>query len=120
MNWNDANMTDEELAQLPWWETQDTFVVGGVIVGTGRVATVGWHGTDWDPMIPAFAIVNPDGPLASFVGERLRVSAGKRAVYVYCHDESQIVEHLSLTRRAFMALASPAQEDLVAFVEVMA
>lgn len=120
MNWNTGDYEDEYLAQLPWMESQEAFAFGGPVPRSARAATVGWHGTDWDPMTPAFAIVNPAGPMADLVGERLKVTYRRKSVYVFCHDESNVIEDLSLTKRAFIDLAAPAMEELHATIEVMA
>jgi hypothetical protein len=115
-----TDVPDEYLATLPFLETQEVFGAGAVLAGSARLAACGWHGTRFDPALGAFALVKRDGALADLVGERLKVTATGASVYVYVRAEKDILEDISLTRRAFMVLGPPATERLDAVVEVMA
>lgn len=118
-------MEERIYAALPFPEAQAQLASPGLMPTRPVAASCGWHGTGLDPERGSFAIVARDGPLADLVGERLAVSrrdtAEARTVYVYVHaDSDTLTEELSLTRRAFMALADPALEDVPVVVEVVA
>lgn len=124
-----ANMPDDYLARLPWDQAQIALGMGGEISASRVPATAGWHGASIDPETGAFCIVRSDGPLASLVGERLRVTYRQgtlaRQVVVFCHDlqdfgEQASDEDLSLTRRAMLALAPLALDSITVDVAVMA
>lgn len=112
--------TEDYYAALPWPESQRKLAEGAAVPHSARLATCGWHGTKIDPNRGAFAIVRSDGPLADLLGERVRVGAYPRAAYVYVTDErADVEEDISLTRRAFAALAPLATDELAVKVEVM-
>lgn len=119
--WTGPDTADEHIAALPFGESQRIFAIGGPVAGSARLVTCGWHGTKTDPNIGAYGIARADGPLADYVGERVRVrdSESQRVVYVYIVDEADVIEDLSLTRRAFMELGLASTEELSAVVEVM-
>ena len=110
---------EDEYAALPWAEAQSILAGSGGKTLAAHPAVCGWHGTDFDVNVGAFAVVNRDGPLSDLVGERLRVSYRDRAVYVYVVDAGPTAEDLSLTRRAFMGLDAPWRDDLSVVVEVL-
>lgn len=120
-----GNLTDTEYGRLPWIEAQSIFAQGGAELKTDQIVACGWHGTLVNPERGAFAIVNKDGLLADYVGERVKVTydsgveAPIRAVYVYVLDVDAIEEDISLTRRAFLSIAPLATETLSVHVEVM-
>ena len=111
-------LTDEDLASLPFPEAQAA--LAGPPESDAVVASVGWHGTKFDPRLGAYGIVRSDGPLAHLVGERVRITYRTRSVIVYIHDEGQPIADLSLTRRTFMALSLLPKDTLRAGVEVVA
>lgn len=115
-----GNVTDDWLATLNFADAQSVLSSTGVLFNSAQTAVVGWHGTLTDPQRGSFCIVSSSGPLADLVGERVKVSKGDRSVYAYCHTDGDILEDLSLTRRAFMALDYPATTELEATVEIMA
>ena len=88
-----------------------------------RTATCGWHGELFDPERGNFAIVREDGPLADLLGQRIvvrqRFDTARHDVVVYVHRAADVLEDLSLTRRAFMALAGAWHDELAVEVEVM-
>jgi hypothetical protein len=116
---------DEMLfASLPFNEAQAQLGAPGV-EGRLLTATCGWHGTSFDSQRGSFAIVSSDGPLKDMVGERLAITRGDtpqaRTVYVYVHtDSDDLVDEISLTRRAFMALGDPALDNIDVSVDVVA
>lgn len=122
------DVEDQALARLPWGLSQRVLGASGPVRTTRRAATCGWHGTSVDPERGAFCIVRSDGPLADLVGERVRVTlrqgTRERVVTLYCHDEQPFPleaaqEDLSLTRRAFLALAPWSTDSLAVSVEVL-
>lgn len=124
-----ANVPDDYLARLPWDVAQAALGSAGTIAASRQTAVAGWHGTSTDPEAGSFCIVRSDGPLADLVGERVRVTYRvgtlARAVALFCHDEQDFGaaaadEDISLTRRAFMALAPLALDSVTVEVEVLA
>jgi hypothetical protein len=117
--WAEAGLSDEDIARLPWTEAQRLF--GGVYAPTEseslRRLSVGWHGTATDGEADAFAVV-PLGDPNDLLGDRIKVSHLGRAVVVYVHEEADIIEDVSLTRRAYARLAPLATEDLITDVEI--
>lgn len=117
--WSPSSMMDDAaLARLPYIEAQAAFG-GGAGVLSSRTSLVGWHGLRFDREVGSFAIVNPLGPLAALVGERVRVTVGKRSVCAYVHTDADIVEDISLARRLFLTLAPLAETDLRGRIEVL-
>lgn len=122
--WVEPAVDDLELTRLPFGLAQASLGATGVLRATRTAAVAGWHGTFLDPEHGAVAIVRSDGPLAELVGERVRVSTrdGRRSVAVYVNDEQDFpdelaAEDLSLSRRAFLALAPWCTEALEVTVE---
>jgi hypothetical protein len=115
-------MDDLYYARLGHYSAQE-------LLGTGATETVertvcGWHGTwlDPEPQGASFAVVDREGDLADLVGERIRVSAYGRSVVAYVHRATELDSgdvHLSLSRRAFAALAVLSTEELRVKVEVL-
>lgn len=125
--WVAPDVPDEQLARLPWDAAQRALAVSGPVRASRRSAVASWHGVDTDPERGAFCIARSDGALADLVGERVRVAfrvgTRERAVAVFCHDEQDfpdgLVEDISLSRRAFLALAPWAMETIPVTVEVL-
>jgi hypothetical protein len=127
--WSAPAVEDAALARLPWSLSQRVLRASGPIASSRRAAVCGWHGPSTDVEQGANAIVRSDGPLADLVGERLQVTYRlgtlRRTVAVYCGDEQAFpgaaaAEDLSLSRRAFMALAPLASDDITVEVQVLA
>lgn len=113
---------DDYYAQLGFYTAQNTLSLN-VAAESKVVATAGWHGTYVDPERGCFAVVKSDGPLADYVGERVRVTNRrlKKSVVVLVHTESELIsEDISLSRRAWMAIAFPSDDEISARVEVLA
>jgi hypothetical protein len=127
--WVTPLVQDVELARLPWVLAQRVLGATGPATRTPRAATCGWHGAKTDPEVGAFCIVRSDGPFADLVGERVRVTyrvgTNERTVALYCHDEQSFppeaaMEDLSLTKRAFLALAPLSRDWLPVSLQVLA
>lgn len=106
---------DLHLGRLPWWEAQATFAGA---VPLEEAATCGWHGTVLSSETGAFALVNLGGPLTGLIGDRVRVRKvdNPSGVFVYVLGEAELEDDLSLTRRAFLALAPLADDYLTVSV----
>lgn len=111
---------DRHIASLPFADASAFFAshTGPEEVSTTR-ASCGWHGDMFAEERGAYAIVKLDGPLSDFVGERIRVQYEDRLTYVFVYDERDIIEDLSLTRRAFMQLAEASTDELDVTVTAM-
>lgn len=116
--WAPPAIPDEELAQRGWVSSQ--IALGGAPSGAARQARAEWHGTSIDARRGALALVRDDGVLADLVGERVRVTFGARSANVYVVASSDIDEDISLTRRAWMALANASRDFIDVRVEVIA
>lgn len=88
-----------------------------------RRAVVGWHGTyiDIESQGASFAIANTDSALADLVGQRVKITYGKRSVITYVHRQLDLDtdEDLSLSRRAYQALAPLSTDSLIVRVEAL-
>lgn len=115
-SWKTPEVEDIQLGRLPWTEAQEAFM--GAVTQT-QEATTGWHGTRLHPEVGSFALVDSDGPLASLVGDRLRITSGFTSIFVYVVGETELEDDLSLTRRAFLALSSLADDSLDVTVGVV-
>jgi hypothetical protein len=103
--------SDEQLAELPFYEAQRALRIGHAHMGAIPVAC-GWHGESFDPRKGCFALARPDGPLAVAVGRRVHVSSGTRGVYAVLVGTADVPDPLSLTRRTFMALGFPSVDNV--------
>lgn len=88
-------------------------------------ASIGWHDTEVCTELGAVAVVPPEGEFSGLVGDVLVVKHVTptviRGVYVYVVGTSaEIVDDLSLGRRAFLALALLSSESLTCSVGVVA
>lgn len=97
---------------------------GAVLRTAAASAMVGFHGSDTSPETGAVALVREDGDYVDLVGEIVRVSrrlsGGTRSALVYVVGTGPILDDLSLSRRAFMALGILASETLECSIEVIA
>jgi hypothetical protein len=123
--WTAPDVADEELARLPFSQAQEYFadVAAPVPPSAPRYRSVaGWHGTIVDPERGAFALVHPDGALAELVGDRVRVRAtpsGRQVIVYVSALNDDIIEDISLTRRAFADIALLSQDNQNVIVEVL-
>lgn len=122
--WTDPAVDDLALSRLPFDLAQASLGATGVLSVTRTAAVAGWHGAFVDAERGSVAIVRSNGPLATLVGERVKVATrdGQRSVAVFVHDEQDFpfelaAEDLSLSRRAFLALAPWSTDDLDVIVE---
>jgi hypothetical protein len=122
--WEEPAEDDMYLGRLPFPEAQRVFARGGPVPGRRYRTGAGWHGTNTDPERGSFAAVRAGGPLEGLLGERVRVTrlsaVGEASVYAYCHTVAAVAEDISLTRRAFLAVALPAEDEIDVTVEVIA
>lgn len=92
---------------------------------TKRRVTAAWHGTYLDPQSQgaSLAVAQLNGTLTDLVGERVRVTSGTRSTVVFVHRETDLDldddTQISLSRRAWLALARPAEDTLQVTVEVI-
>lgn len=123
--WTPADEEDEYLANLAFPSAQVALGTTGD-PRTKRRAYATWHGTFLDPQPQgaSVAIVQSNGPLSDLVGERLLVSGPpRRSVTVYVHRETDLDldddTQISLSRRAWQALAPLGDDTLLVTVEVV-
>lgn len=88
-------------------------------------AAIGWHDTSVCTESGSIAVVPREGDLADLVGEILvvkrRLPTELRGVYVYViGSAAEVIDDLSLSRRAFLHLAVLSTEALECSVEVIA
>ena len=115
----------EELAwyaNLPFIEAQSYLGSGGPNEEADHPPTcsVGWHGRTVDEEEGCFAIAQTGSEMAELVGDKVAVRLHNRVVYVYVHREADVIEELSLSRRAFLALAPLSTFEINGKIEVMA
>ncbi len=110
---------EEQYARLPFSEAQ--VVLSAAPRTAAVVASCGWHGTITDPERGSFAIVNSTGPLAKYIGERVRLlhPSNETEVFAYVHSNGTIIDDISLSRRLFIQLASPATDNIRVTVETV-
>lgn len=112
-------VSDRQIATLPMPNATAVFGSSAPDSSMVAAATCGWHGSRFAQETGAFAIVKLDGPLSDYVGERVQVRYEDRTTYVFVYDERDIIEDISLTRRAFMDLAEPSADELDVTVTAM-
>lgn len=94
--------------------------LGGIVEQRlGDAYSCGWYGTATQEDRGCLAIVNLNGPLLDYVGDRLNLSYKQRSVAVYVFGSGDIPYDIALARRPFMALELPAIDEIPVFVEVM-
>jgi hypothetical protein len=121
MPWNPPGAVDDlMLAQLPF-PTAQRLLAGAAVRGSRERVLAEWHGTsaDGDTIQGSLAMVNPDGPLADLVGERIKVTFQTRSVIAYVHKSGQLDDDLSLTRTLFARLARLDATNISVLVEVV-
>jgi hypothetical protein len=79
-----------------------------------------WHDTGLHPETGAFALVREDGGLDDLIGEIVKVTYGRRSVFVYVLASAQTVSSLSLARRAYFALLPLSKTPRKMLVEIVA
>lgn len=110
------------IARKAWGSSQDGFIAMNLqptVIPGGMVT--GWHDTNVEEERGATAVVDEnDEVAAALVGEILRVSVGHHSALIYVIDSSNILPTpLSLSRRAFAAIAPLWYEQITPRVEVM-
>lgn len=119
----DPNLDDAYFARRGFYSAQAKLGETGPEKGSGLRAACGWHGTwlDAEPQGGSFAIVQDDGALAHLLGERVKITSGDRSAIAYVHNALDLDtgDDISLSRRAFVALAPLATEELHVTVETL-
>lgn len=80
----------------------------------------GWHSSSVHEETGAFALVRSGAGLDDLIGEVIEVRTDYRSVLVYVLASRDIEQQLSLTRRAFLALALLTKESISTAVRVVA
>lgn len=123
--WTPPDEDDLYLANLGYHTAQAVLGAAESDRRTKRRVVAGWHGTliDPEPQGASLGIVQLDGLLTDWVGERVRVTNGTKSTVVFIHRETDLDldddTQISLSRRAWMALALPAQDTLQVTVETI-
>lgn len=118
--------TDIYYSRLPFADGQATLAKGGPVGGSQRVTALGWHDTFQDAELGSNALVRENGPLAGYLGERVRItthaSAKPRAVFAYVHGllPEDSLDDLSVTRLLFSRLSNLSDDTTPVTVEVIA
>lgn len=82
--------------------------------------TCGWYGSSISGERGSFALVNKGGPLDPLlIGDRLRLTFGRRSVVVYCYSAENLDWDIHITRRSFAALEFLAVERIGVAIEVL-
>lgn len=81
------------------------------------VGPCGWHDVSVNREAGAFAVVAFAGPLAESVGEVVRVSRGPRSVFVYIVASADIVQPISIARRAWWDIGGLVETSAQVVVE---
>lgn len=90
---------------------------GATVTHYGRV-DVGWHDTAVSPWTGAAAVVRRGGPLMELIGQTLRVTSDDGSCLVYVVGGGDVLQDLSVARRAFLALSPLAEDELDCMVEI--
>lgn len=123
--WTPPDEDDEYLANLGFHSAQASLGSVGDPRTKRRVYAT-WHGTYLDPQPQgaSLAVVQAGGELDDLVGERVRVvGPARREVSVYIHRAAELDladdTQISLTRRAWQALARLNEDTLLVSLEVI-
>ena len=116
-DWTIPAAPEDLLAELPFLTAQQALDTQAEI--NQRSAVCGWHGLSFDPAEGSFCIVKRDGEFTDLIGERVAVHNGDKRVVAYVHTDGDILEDISLTRRAFMALDVASRTELNVVVGVL-
>jgi hypothetical protein len=91
-------------------DAQELFLGSTQPLGSFNVC---WYGTDTQDEIGSFGLVNPTGPLATYVGDYLQVRYQGLFVTVYIIGSSvTLPADIGLTRRSFLAVSRLTLEPL--------
>lgn len=109
------------MADLPFELGQRTFATGVVPTVEAVQATCGWHGLNIDASRGAYAVALEGGACEQLVGQVCRFSVvgpRTRSVYAYLYGTvDDLLEDVSLSRRAFLQLAPLWTEELTVVVQ---
>lgn len=100
------SVTEPEIAHgLRAWADSQVLLGGEPSEQVPASVLAGWHDTSVSPHAGAFALVGLESELEDWIGEVLRVQIAGRTAYVYVLGSADVPTPLSLSRRAFAALA---------------
>lgn len=121
-SWVSADRPEEEIAHLPWAESQAIFGATGTVISTLLPGSLGWYGSSFDDDLGAFALAGEGGPFESLVGQRIAITYGPRAAYVYVRDAAVLNdgEDLAVPLRVYAALDLLTQVPIEVEVEALA
>lgn len=102
-------------------DAQDWLASEGAV---GRVVyadvDLGWHDTGVHPLKGSIALVRIDGPYADLVGDRVRVTTiTGEEVLAYVFGATALEHDVSLAMRAWVAIATAAEEQHQVRLEVL-
>lgn len=123
--WSAPDETDLYFANLGYWSAQATLGSVDADPRTKKRVYATWHGTflDPEPQGASLAVVQSGGDLTDLVGERLRITSAGRSTVVYVHRETDLDldddTQISLSRRAWQALARLGDDTLLVTTEVI-
>ena len=80
---------------------------------------IGWHDTSANGETGAAAVTRRGGPYEDLIGEVVKVTTEWGSAYVYVVGRADVIEDLSLARRAMLAVAPLAEESVTASIEVV-
>ena len=114
----------ELMASRRAFPVSQQLLAGPVQREASPAATVGWHNTDICAETGAIAVVPPEGILSGLVGDVIVVKRSTptliRGVFVYVVGTSgDLIDDLSLSRRAFLDLGLLSSERLTCSVGVI-
>lgn len=81
--------------------------------------SVGWHGNDVEPRQGAIVVVRVGAGLDDLIGRRVRLAAGRRAIYGFVLGARTVPVDISVSRRAMLSLGRLSQESIGCIVEVV-
>lgn len=80
---------------------------------------LGWYGSAFHPDRGCYGIVNENGPLVDYIGDRVRITHGQRAVNAYLFGSGDIPYDFVITRRTFAGLELLAKDQIKVLIEVL-
>jgi hypothetical protein len=121
----EAQIIPELMAVRRAFPVSQQLLAGPVLREASTAARIGWHDTDVCAEMGAVAVVPDSGEFSSLVGDVIVVKRSTptlmRGVFVYVVGSStEIIDDISLGRRAFLALGLLSDEALTCSVGVIA
>lgn len=121
----EAQVIPELMAVRRAFPVSQQLLAGPILREVSTASLVGWHDTDVCAEMGAVAVVPETGEFSSLVGDVLVVKrstpALMRGVFVYVAGSSaEIIDDISLGRRAFLSLGLLSDEALTCSVGIIA